>query len=144
MIHVGLNDWIGPWVAHRTGGKWYGQGETIGITSANGILCGGVIVENYNGTSASMHVAGEGRWLNREFLFVVFDYVFRQLDLKVVMGFVASTNNKARRFDEHLGFKEVARIPDAAPGGDLIVYAMKKQDCRYWRKHGKSIGTAAT
>ena len=126
-------DTVGEWVAARTGGRWYGQGQALGRVKGGQIICG-VIVENCNGASAALHVAGIGNWLNREFLFVVFDYVFRQLGLVVVYGSVASDNEQAQRFDEHLGFKRTAVIPDACPGGDMIIYTMRREDCRYWRR----------
>ena len=126
-------DAVGEWVSARVGAKWYGQGTAIGRVRNGQIICG-VIVECHNGASAGMHVAGVGNWLNREFLRFVFDYVFRQLNLAVVYGTVPSENAQARRFDEHLGFKEAARIKDATPGGDMIIYTMRREDCRYWRE----------
>jgi hypothetical protein len=35
------------------------------------------------------------------------------------------------KFVEKLGFAEEARITDAAPDGDIILYTLKKADCRY-------------
>ena len=126
-------DAVGEWVSARVGAKWYGQGQALGRVKDGQIICG-VIVENYNGASAAMHVAGIGNWLNREFLHFVFDYVFRQLGLVVVYGSVSSDNEAAQRFDEHLGFKETGRIKNGCPGGDMIIYTMRREDCRYWRK----------
>lgn len=100
----------------------------------DGEIVAGVIVDDWNGASARMHVAGEGNWLNREFLFFCFDYVFRQLKLNVVIGVVAGDNAKALRFDEHLGFKELTRIPKGHPAGDLVILTMTKEDCRYVEK----------
>lgn len=125
-------DAVGEWVSARVGSKWYGQGQALGRVKDGNIICG-VIVENYNGISAAMHVAGVGNWLNREFLRTVFRYVFGQLGLQVVYGAVDESNEDARRFDEHLGFREVGRIPGASPGGDMVIYAMRRDECRYWR-----------
>lgn len=120
---------VGEWVCERTGGS-YTEGVAIGLEN-NGELVAGVIVDDYNGASARMHVAGEGQWLTREFLFVCFDYVFRQLNLNVVIGVVSSANAQALRFDKHLGFNELARIPKGHPAGDLVILTMTKEDCRY-------------
>ena len=46
-------------------------------------------------------------------------------------GLVASDNHAARRFDEHIGFKLEATLVDACPTGDLLVYAMRREDCRW-------------
>lgn len=128
-IVTGEDERVGTWVCAKTGGC-YTEGATIGLEQ-DGELVAGVIVDNWNGASAQMHVAGEGNWLNREFLLFCFDYVFRQLNLNVVIGVVSSDNAKALRFDRHLGFKEIAKIPKGHPAGDLVILTMTKEDCRY-------------
>lgn len=134
---------VGPWVCQRTGGI-FTEGVTFGLES-DGKLIAGVIVDEWNGASARMHVAGEGNWVNMEFLFVCFDYVFRQLDLNVVIGVVSSENAKALKFDKHLGFKELTRIPKGHPAGDLVILTMSKEDCRYVKRmtNGKQELAAA-
>lgn len=75
---------------------------------------------------------------------VVFDYAFRQLGCKVIIGLVPASNKRARRFDEHLGFKLKAEIPEGHPDGSLLIYAMRKKDCRWLEsKHGQAISAAA-
>lgn len=69
-----------------------------------------------------------------------FRYPFEELGMKVIFGLVDSDNEKAIEFDTKLGFKEVNRFKDAGLDGDLILFAMKKEDCRWLRmKHGKEI-----
>lgn len=98
----------------------------------HGKLVAGVAYDQYNGASICMHVVGEGkRWLTREFLRFCFAYPFEQLRVRKVLGLVPSTNADAIRFDEHLGFRREAVISDAVPGGDLIVYSMTREQCRY-------------
>lgn len=132
-IVTGHDERVGSWVCSRTGGV-YTDGATLGLEE-DGKLVAGVIVDGWNGASARMHVAGDGNWLNREFLFACFDYVFRQLNLNVVIGIVPSDNAKALRFDKHLGFKELARIPKGHPAGDLVILTLRKEDCRYVGEH---------
>ena len=79
-----------------------------------------------------MHCAGEGRrWLNREFLFACFDYVFRQLDCKVIVNPVDADNEASMRFTEHIGFTEVCRIPEGSGDCDLVIFAMPRKTCRW-------------
>lgn len=89
--------------------------------------------ESWNGANINMHVAAlpGRRWMTRDFLFAVFDYPFRVCNVKRITGLVPSHNYDARRFDEHIGFKLEATLKDAAPDGDLLVYAMFKQDCKW-------------
>ena len=100
----------------------------------NDILLGGVLYQNYTGTSIGIHVAGfSDNWVNRDMLWVCFHDPFVQLGCKKMFGQVPATNSKALEFDLNLGFKEVARIEDVFPDGDLIVLAMNRDDCRWLR-----------
>ena len=131
QIIIGQDSRVGPWICERTGGTWFGEGVTVGI-ERNGELVGGAIIDGFNGASACLHVAGVGKyWLTHEFLRVVFGYVFEQCKLNVAIGLVPSWNTQALRFDQHLGFIEKCRIPDAAPGGDLVVLTMRREQCRW-------------
>lgn len=141
MIITGQDKRVGTWVCSRAGGT-YTNGVTIGL-ERNGELVAGVVVDNWNGASAQMHVAIDKK-LNRESLFACFDYVFRHLNLNVVIGMVASSNEKALRFDKNLGFKEITRIPKGHPKGDLVILTMSKEDCRYLEaRHGWKFQSAA-
>jgi RimJ/RimL family protein N-acetyltransferase len=136
---------IGPhvveWVAKRT--NEHGNfGAAIGIgLEQDGQLIAGVAFSDWNGVNVSMHVASDGsrRWLSREYLYVCFDYAFRTAGVRRITGLVGEGNAEARRFDEHIGFKEEARLKGAHPTGDLIVYAMWRHECRWLklkdRKH---------
>lgn len=93
----------------------------------------GVWFEGFNGKNVYMHVAAvpTKRWMTRTYLWFVFHYAFNQLGATRITGLVDEQNWAARRFDEHIGFKLEARLRDAAPGGDLLVYAMHRGDCRW-------------
>lgn len=100
----------------------------------DGELLAGVLYEGFNGHNCWMHVAAQpGRhWLNREYLRTCFRYPFDEVGLSRVSGAVEANNMEARRFDEHLGFKQEAVLRGAASdGGDLILYVMRREDCRY-------------
>lgn len=127
---IGDDARVGPWVCARTGGE-YVRGATIGM-ERGGELIAGVLFDNWNGRSMAMHVAGEGaHWLTRTYLRVAFTYAFRQMRVAKLLGLVDSTNEAARRFDEHLGFRLEARVANAAPKGDLLIYSMTAAECRY-------------
>lgn len=99
-----------------------------------GELVAGVLYEGYNGHNVWMHVAAEPskRWLNREYLRYCFYYPFVEMGVKRLTGYVEASNHEARRFDEHLGFKQEAIMSGAASdGGDVILYVMRREHCRY-------------
>lgn len=121
---------VGEWVADRVGGKYHpDDSQAIGLEK-NGEIIAGVIFERYNGQSMWMHVAIEGR-LTPSYLKAVFKYAFIDCDVEKLIGTVASTNVKAIKFDENLGFTEECRIRDATPDGDIILYTMSKEQCRF-------------
>lgn len=130
-----IGDEVVRWVAARTGEHGehpYGAARGIGW-ERDGRLVGGVVFNDYNGPNVCMHVASDRtrRWLTRRFLWTVFDYPFVQLNCTRVTGLVGEGNHDARRFDEHIGFTLETRLKDAHPTGDMLVYVMRRQDCRW-------------
>ena len=100
----------------------------------DGELIAGVVYEGWNGVNIWMHVAAEPgkRWLTKDYLRYCFYYPFVELGCKRVSGYVEASNEQARRFDEHLGFQQEAILKGAATdGGDVILYVMRREDCRF-------------
>lgn len=109
--------------------------QGIGLEK-NGELIAGVIYDDYSISNIWMHVAAipGKRWMTRDYLYACFAYPFKQLNCKRVTGWVEASNIDARRFDEHLGFKQEAVLVSAArDGGDVILYRMFKDECRFIR-----------
>jgi len=114
--------------------------QAIGLRK-DGELIAGVLFDGINGKNAWMHVAAKPgcRWMTRYYLRACFHYPFVTCGVDRISGHVNESNAQARRFDEHLGFKEEARLKGAAPdGGDVILYVMWRQDCRFLgAQHGR-------
>lgn len=123
---------VGRFVSEIMGNDGWSSYQAIGLEE-DGELIAGVLFDNYNGASICMHVAAVPgkRWLTREFLWYCFYYPFVELGVKRITGLVPESNLAARRFDEHLGFRLEARLEDAHPDGDVLVYKMTKADCRF-------------
>jgi RimJ/RimL family protein N-acetyltransferase len=99
-----------------------------------GRLVAGVLFEGFNGRNVWMHVAAEpgARWMVRPYLRACFAYPFLVAGVDRITGYVDASNQAARRFDEHLGFVQEARLSGAASdGGDVILYVMRRADCRF-------------
>jgi len=91
-----------------------------------------VVYCGFYGKSCMIHVGSEGKhWATKDFLKKVFDYPFNTLKLKVIIGTVAGNNEKALKLDRHLGFKDVATIPDAHEDGDLVILEMRPEYCKW-------------
>lgn len=98
----------------------------------NGEIRAVVVYCGFYGKSCMIHVGSEGQhWATKDFLKKVFEYPFNTLKLKVIIGTVAGSNEKALKLDRHLGFREVAVIPDAHDDGDLVILEMRPADCRF-------------
>lgn len=147
-IVIGENEWLGPWMTTRQDGAvWVpGAGHTIGLIDDNNQPIAVVYFDNYNEANVNMHIAAEPgkRWLTREFLWYCFFYPFEQLKVKRITGLVASNNAAARKFDEHIGFTLEATLKDAHPGGDLLVYCMRREQCRWLTLKDTRNGKAET
>lgn len=138
MITADNPEVVGPWVAQRTGGVWFpGRGSTIGLTDDAGNLVAGVLCEDFNGANMLFHVAANPGVMrgSEDFIRLCFIYAFEQLKCKRVTGVVASVNKKSIQLAEWLGFKEEARLAGAHPEGDLIVFAMHKEECKWLRRN---------
>lgn len=141
MIICGQKEFVGNWVAERIGNaRPWNDYEAVGILS-NGKLVGGGVIDNYiPNARCSLHIAGEGkRWLNREFFYMLADYIFRQLNCNVIVNIVDSTNMASMKFTEHAGFKIVHVIKGGGKdGSDGVVFEMQKDDCKWHRPKEKT------
>lgn len=129
MLTVGQG--VVEWVEKRLGCA-FPPSTGIGWQEG-GELVAGVAYNDFNGVNICMHVAAVPgkRWMRREYLKTCFDYPFNQLGVKRITGWVAEGNKEARKFDEHLGFVLETTLSDAHPTGNLLVYVMRRQDCRW-------------
>lgn len=103
------------------------------LGSWDGRLRGVVAVWNYGGHDAEVGWAGEPGWLSRGFLRLVFAYLFGQLNLRRVTGRIASDNAVALAQAPRLGFVKEGTLRCGSARGDVIVFGMLREECRYGR-----------
>jgi hypothetical protein len=130
---------VGQWVAARNHQMYHeANSQSIGLEK-DGKIVAGVIYENWNGQSIVCHIAILGN-LTPTFVAKIFDYAFRQLAVHKVIAPIASINSESIRLVTHMGFKEEAKIKDAHPSGDIVVFTMTKNECRFLgEKYGKKL-----
>lgn len=110
-----------------------GELATIGLRK-DGELVAGVVYEGFNQHNIWMHVAAlpGRRWVIPMYREACFHYPFKLAKVQRVSGYVDESNTAARKFDEHLGFREETRLKGAGANGcDVIIYVMWKDECRY-------------
>ena len=120
----------GHWTAECIDGKYFeAMSQSIGLKK-NGEFVAGVIYENWNRRSITCHIAISGR-LTPRYLAVIFDYPFNVCDVKKIIVPVDATNSKSVTLVEKMGFTEEARIKDGMADGDMILFTLAKDDCKY-------------
>jgi RimJ/RimL family protein N-acetyltransferase len=135
----------GHWTAEQTKGKYFeANSQSIGLKQ-NGEFVAGVIYENWNRRTITCHIAISGR-LTPRYLAVIFDYPFNVCDVKKIIVPVDATNSKSVNLVEKMGFTEEARIKDGMANGDMILYTLAKNDCKYLgeRYEKLTIATASS
>jgi L-amino acid N-acyltransferase YncA len=91
-----------------------------------------VVYCNFQGKSCQTHICSVGsNWMSKEFLWAMFDYPFEKMGLKVILGVISGNNEKSLKLSRKLGFKDVAKIPDAHDDGDLVILTMRPDECRW-------------
>lgn len=133
-IITGEDERVAAFVADRIGMRGaFGSCASIGLEE-DGQLIAGVVYTDYNGSNVAMHVGAIGRrWMTREFLWFCFYYPFEQMKVKRITGVVDDSNHAAKAFDENLGFALEATLENAGRSGNLLIYRMLKEDCRFLR-----------
>jgi RimJ/RimL family protein N-acetyltransferase len=121
---------VGPWVCEKAGGTWVaGRGTAIGWD--RGGLVAGVLYEDWNGANVLCHIRAEGTLANRHFLGVIFDYPFNQLGVRRITVPIASDNAPCIRMVTNMGFRLEATLKHAAPNGDLLLYRLFRDECKF-------------
>lgn len=135
---------VGHWTAEQIeGGYFEARSRSIGL-KRNGEFVAGVIYENWNRRSITCHIAITGR-LTPRYLAVIFDYPFVVCDVKKIIVPVDATNSKSVTLVEKMGFTEEARIKNGMANGDLILYTLAKENCKYLgKRYGKKSTSTAT
>jgi hypothetical protein len=124
---------IGEWVCEGIGME-YADGNPGIALETDGELKIGVMYESYTGEGGSIMLFGrcdDPKYATRTFYHHIFSYPFDQLGVKVVYAVVNENNLRARRLDEHLGFIKEHVMKDYFPDGDAILYAMRRENCRW-------------
>lgn len=137
VLLTGADDEVGRWVVSRIDGfdNWIpGMGRSLGFTYGERLIAGASFFRD-NGINCEVAFASEDpRWLNRESLRLLFEYPFRQLKLRRLTAIADSGNHASLKLIEALGFTQEATLLRATEDGDLIVFRLLAEDCR-WLSH---------
>ena len=134
-------DAVAAWVAARQPHPVphvAGTCQAIGFARRQNLIAG-VLYYQYNGVNVWMAVAAEpkSRWLNKQGLYAIFYYPFRQLGCRRITALVNEDNHASRRFVESLGLERETALIGACPAGDQIVYRMFSDSCQWLSQESK-------
>lgn len=122
---------VGPWVARQAGWRWTPQrGTALGLVIGDSLVAG-VVYEDWNRVNVVCHIAAKR--LTPNYMRAIFYYPFVQLECKRITAPVTCSNTKARRFVEKLGFEVEATLDQAHIDGDIYIYRMRKEKCKWLR-----------
>lgn len=134
-------DAVGEWVAEKTAGAYFKEKSAAIGLERNGAIQAGVIYENWNGKSIVCHIAFTGK-LTAPFLGAVFAYPFNKCGAEKIIAPIASSNHKARMLVGNMGFREEARLKDASLEGDIVLFTLPRDECRFLgERYGKKCKT---
>ena len=131
---------VGAWTMPRCSGEWFpGRGVAIGLEASRGNLVAGCVFEQYNGTNMFIHGASRPHSLSEEFLHVCFHFCFVENHCRRISCVVDESNTTCQRFVQRVGWSEDVRLKGAGlKGGDLIIYKMLPQDCKWLTEEEKN------
>lgn len=121
------------WILERAHPICCEDSQGIVAYDDNGDIQAVCVFDSFTTESCSVHFAiGNPFVIKHGFFTEVANHAFHTLGKKRMFGLVPSDNPKALKLDLHIGFHEVARIPDAIRDGvDYIVIRLDKKDCRW-------------
>jgi RimJ/RimL family protein N-acetyltransferase len=108
---------------------------TTGIVAYDntGKIAAMFVCDSFSRDSCGVHLAIDNpAVIRRGFLNECLNYIFNTRGRSRVFGAVPADNTKALKFNTHIGFREVARIPDGyATGVDTVIMRMDADDNRW-------------
>jgi len=124
-------DYMRAWLCNKLGEKLPENTTCIG-QELDGNLVAVVGYCGFRTKSCVCHIASVGKnWMSKDFLWAIFDYPFNKLGVSVILITISSNNEDSLKFSRHLGFVDKAYIEDAHEDGDLVILAMRRENCRF-------------
>lgn len=123
------------WMVERT--AVIACADTQGVVAyRGGAIAAMCVADSFTVDGCCVHLAIDDPLVLRGgFLEEISRHLFVSCSRKRLFGLVPSNNAKALKFDKHIGFTEVARIPNAIRTGvDYVVMVMEREDCRWLPK----------
>ena len=142
MDHIRFNHRAdGDAIAERAGTAFNPSRDISICRVRDELRLGGVIFSNFTTELIAIHSgAWDDHWINRDMLFVTFDYPFNQLGVNRIFGYVPEDNFHAIRFNEKCGFTHVVRIEGMFEHNIACrLMKLERSDCRFLGMQARTI-----
>lgn len=127
------------WFTQRTGYPTGPSFRAIEVVDGSGMVAGMVGFDNWCPNSAQIHVAIDRPALCRRLIRAAFEFPFVQAGRGVLVALIAAINEKSMDLAQRFGFRIAYRVLDGwAPGVDLVVMELRKENCRWIRPQTKA------
>tara|TARA_R110000824_G_scaffold175624_1_gene354291 strand:- start:9209 stop:9649 length:441 start_codon:yes stop_codon:yes gene_type:complete len=105
----------------------------LALDGSTGEVLAAAVMDQWTINSCQTHIVIKNPWVIRHgFMHEVAHYIFKDSKRKMVFGLTPSNNKKAIKFNKHIGFREIGRLPEAYEDGvDYIIYQMDEADCKF-------------
>lgn len=121
-----------PWIVARTQCALTPGARAVKAVDTTGAIRGMVLYDGWTLNACQAHMAVDSPIVWRHLLGPAFAYPFLEAGRGVILATIPSHNTRSVRLARHFGFSDVARIRDGwAPGDDLFVLQMRREECRF-------------
>lgn len=87
--------------------------------------------DEYDGTNIEVHIASR-RW-TRDWMRAAFHYCFNVCGCRRMTGLIDARNFHMKSYMSRLGFEYEGRMRHALPDGDIEIYGLLREDCKWVR-----------
>lgn len=130
-----LDAYYWPWVHAMTGAV--ASQQLRGIVAVRGEEpIAAAVFDGWSFNACQAHIVVDDPMVLRHgFLEEIFHYVFNTCDKGVLIGVTPGDNDKALKFNKHVGLRELYRVEDGYKVGiDYVVQELRKENCKWLRK----------
>lgn len=132
MIVLDQDPIIRAWAEYKLDSN-FGHCYTI-ANVRNGKIVACIVFSNFRKTSAEVSLIIDKGGASKDFFRIACGYAFDFCKWNRVNSLVSPDNLKAIKINEKFGFKKEGYIRKAADnGGDLILYGMLREECRWFQ-----------
>jgi len=132
-----VNEWVG---AHGGGKAPDSSCTALGWLNPQNQLEGGIVYYEYNGAHCLVNIALIGKKFPVSLLRAGLFYPFAQLKLKRLTFLISEGNIASQALVRRLGAIPEATLRDADINGNLLIYALFPENCKFWsRLNGKIV-----